>query len=225
MATILPGAVQTAFDNAQGFDSDSVITPATAADAMGQGYQFCLRYVSLSAEMASGDLTYQEALNIVNSGLALMPVQHVRAPGWTPSAQLGTTYGTNAANHAASVGFPAGVNIWLDLEGIEPQTPAQDVIAYCTSWYSCVKAANFLPGIYVGANAILNGQQLYDLPFEHYWQSASSVPVLPARGYQMQQLLSNTPINSISVDKDFIKTDTKGGLPVWLQLGNKFRKS
>ena len=64
-----------------------------------------------------------------------MPVQHVSSPGWVPSAQLGTTYGDNAANNAISVGFPRKVNVWLDLEGISSEVSAEAVIQYCTSWY------------------------------------------------------------------------------------------
>lgn len=218
MANSLPGTVQTALNNAQGFDSDSEISAATAAAFASEGYQFCIRYLSLSAQAQAGDLTFSEASNIINSGLALMAVQHVLSPGWTPSQQLGQEYGTNAANHATTIGFPAGVNIWLDLEGVNAQTPAQAVIDYCTAWYNAVHGAGFVPGIYVGASVILSGQQLYDLPFQHYWQSASQVPALPQRGYQMQQFLCNEPVNGIAIDKDTIHADGEGGLPLWLIL-------
>lgn len=220
MTTPLPGSVQTAPNNTQGFDSDSVISATTAAAFANEGYQFCIRYLSLSAQSQSGDLTIAEASDIVNNGLALMAVQHVLSAGWTPSQPLGQEYGTNAANHAISIGFPKGVNIWLDLEGINAQTSAQAVIDYCTAWYNAVHGVGFVPGIYVGASVILSGQQLYDLPFQHYWQSASKVPALPQRGYQMQQFLYDEPVNGISIDKDTIHADHEGGLPLWLIVGN-----
>lgn len=56
-----------------------------------------------------------------------MAIQHVEATGWHPSAALGTQYGQTAAAHAAEIGFPAKVNMWLDLEGVargtQPKTP------------------------------------------------------------------------------------------------------
>ena len=158
--TQLPGIVQGAPNKSLGFDADSVISQATAQQFASQGYKCCIRYLSLSEGEAPGDLTYQEALGILQGGLALMPVQHVSAPGWTPSAQLGTSYGDSAANNAISVGFPTKVNVWLDLEGINSSTPAQDVIAYCNAWYNAVAGAGYIPGLYVGANCILDSQQL-----------------------------------------------------------------
>ena len=90
--TQLPGIVQSAPNKSLGFDADTVITQATAQEFASQGYKFCIRYLSLGDGEAPGDLTYEEALGILQGGLALMPVQHVSSPGWSPSAELGTTY-------------------------------------------------------------------------------------------------------------------------------------
>lgn len=211
----LTGTVQPAPTGALGFDADSVITATTAQQFFSEGYRFCVRYVSLGSEESSGDLSTEEATNILSSGLALMPVQHVMEPGWLPTGSLGQEYGANAANHALAVGFPAGVNVWCDLEGIGAAS-AQDVIAYCTAWFTAVAAAGFVPGLYVGASVILTGQQLYDLPFQHYWQSCSEVPAIPNRGYQMVQTLVSEPVNGIGIDKDVTQTDNEGGQAQWL---------
>ena len=95
-------------------------------------------------------------------------------------------------------------------------TAAQDVIDHCTSWFAAVSAAGYVPGLYVGSDAILDGQQLYDLPFEHYWQSCSRVPALPVRGYQIVQTLCPNEVNGIGIDKDATQTDGKGGQALWL---------
>jgi len=216
--TQLPGIVQGAPNKSLGFDADSVISQATAQQFASQGYKFCVRYLSLGQGEAPGDLTYQEALGILQGGLALMPVQHVSAPGWTPSAQLGTSYGDSAANNAISVGFPTKVNVWLDLEGINSSTPAQDVIAYCNAWYNAVAGAGYIPGLYVGANCILDSQQLYDLSFQHYWQSESTVPPVAVRSYQMVQSFVAEPVNGIGIDQDITYIDNEGGVPQWLIL-------
>jgi len=53
--------------------------------------------------------------------------QHVDEPGWSPTGPLGTNHGKNAANNVGSVGFPPGVNVWLDLEGVNAGASAQAV--------------------------------------------------------------------------------------------------
>ena len=150
-----------------GFDSNTIVTgrhcrPEFAA----QGYAFCVRYLSRVAQQGSNDLSAAEAQDILNAGLGLMTVQHVRAEGWVPTQELGASDSTAAANHVSQIGFPAGVNVWCDLEGVATGTPAQQVIDFCNAWYDAVAAAGYVPGIYVGANCILTGQQLRsDLKF------------------------------------------------------------
>jgi hypothetical protein len=145
-----------------------------------------------------------------------MAVQHVRMPGWSPTAFMGQTDGANAASNAQALGFPAGVNVWCDLEGVNNASLAADVTGYCTAWFKAVSAAGFVPGLYVGANCILNGQQLYALPFENYWKSISKVPVLPARGFQMIQTVVPQPVNGIGIDRNVTQTDSEGGQALWL---------
>jgi hypothetical protein len=164
------------------------------------------------------DLTTQEATDILNSGLALMPVQHVRKPGWSPSASLGQQDGQNAASNAQDVGFLVGVNVWCDLEGVGNSAAPQDVIDYCQAWYSAVDAAGFAPGLYVGYGTKLTGQQLYDLSFQHYWRSQSTVPEIPNRGYQLIQFLPSVTACGIAVDPDMTQTDDQGGQSQWLRL-------
>jgi hypothetical protein len=215
MAT-LPGIVQPAPSGAYGFDADTVISLDVAQQFSGQGYQFCLRYLSLGSPQATGDLSPAEALDILNGGLALMPVQHVANQGWEPSASLGQTFGSDAACNATAIGFPQGVNVWCDLEGVAGGTPAQAVIDYCNAWFDAVANAGYVPGLYVGAKAILSGLQLYNLKFQHYWQSESRVPALPHRGYQMVQSAMDGQVNGIYIDQDVTQTDSKGGQAVWL---------
>jgi len=215
----LPGIIQAAPDEALGFDCDSVVSLDAAEQFVAQGYQFCLRYLSYNDMQGPNDLTFAEANDILAAGLGLMAVQHVMPEGWAPTAALGQTYGANAANNAAAVGFPPGVNVWCDLEGVNPGSQPQDVIDYCNAWYGAVAAAGFVPGLYVAYDAILSGQQIYDLAFEHYWQSAGAVPMLPQRGYQMSQLLYDPLINGINIDQDTTQTDAKGGQALWLIAG------
>jgi len=213
----LPGQVEGAIPSVPGFDSDTTMSFAVAQQCFSLGYKFCVRYLSLGQE-SSGDLSTQEAVDILNSGLALMPVQHVRKAGWPPSQSLGQQDGQNAAANAQDVGFPAGVNVWCDLEGVGSPARDEDVIAYCEAWYETVAAAGYVPGLYVGAGALLTGQQLYGLSFQHYWRSGSDVPDIPARSYQLFQLFPSVSVGGVGVDLDVATNDKLGGKAQWLRV-------
>lgn len=182
-----------------------------------QGYKFCVRYLSLG-QQSPADLSAQEATDILNSGLAVMPVQHVRAPGWPPSQSLGQQDGEQAVANAQLAGFPPGVNILCDLEGVGGGASAQDVTDHCNAWFTAVNGAGYIHGLYVGANAILTGQQLFDLPFQHYWRSQSKVPDIPVRGYQLTQLFPSIDANGIGIDVDIARNDNEGGQAQWLRI-------
>jgi hypothetical protein len=169
------GQVEEAPPSLLGFDSDSIVSAALAQQFCSEGYKFCLRYFSLGGQESPQDLSTQEATDILDSGLALMPVQHVRKAGWLPNGTLGQQYGQDAAANAQSVGFPSGINVWCDLEGAGSAASAHDVIDYCAAWFAAVYAAGYVPGLYVGSAEVLTGPQLYSLPFQHYWRSQSSV--------------------------------------------------
>jgi hypothetical protein len=208
----LLGTVQHAVPGLKGFDTNTVLTAASAGEFAASGYAFCFRYLSRGAGQQPGDLSYNEAKTIMDAGLALGAVQHVSMPGWVPSATLGKEYGTNAANNAASIGLPKGLNLWMDLEGIASGTSAQTVIDYANAWYDAVAAAGYVPGIYVGANCILTGDQLYnDLKYQHYWKSLSRVPEIPNRGYQLIQSYTPDAVCGVSIDTDTTQNDEQGG--------------
>jgi hypothetical protein len=201
---------------AQGFDSDTTIDQTSAIDLKGAGFAFAIRYLSRSTPQAPGDLSNVEAQTILNAGLALMAVQHVSRPGWAPNAALGTDYGDAAVANAALIGLPRGICLWLDLEEVAPYATAEDTIAYVNAWAAAVANGNFVPGLYVGANQPLSGDQLYwRLRLRNYWKSASTVPDIPYRGYQMVQALAPSPIDGIALDRDVVLADNFGGLPCW----------
>jgi len=92
------------------------------------------------------------------------------------------------------------------------------VIDYCEAWFEAVNQSGYIPGLYVGAGALLTGQQLYDLSFQHYWRSQSRVPDIPSRGYQMIQLFPSIQVNGVGVDLDVVQDDQQGGQAQWLQV-------
>jgi len=207
--------VEQGFLGALGCDTDTKLTAACAAKLVAGGMKFVLRYLSLGSP-APGDLDKTEVDAILSANLSLMAVQHVRSPGWMPTGQLGGQDGSSAAHNAVVAGIPAGVTIWLDLEGVSSVSPAQSVIDYVRSWYTAVRASGYDCGLYVGSGVPLDGAQLYSLPVDRYWRSFSEVPNVNRRGYCMIQLYDTTKIGGIDVDLDVIQSDYLGGLPRWL---------
>ena len=118
------------------------------------------------------DLSSGELQSILDTGLALMPVQHVRNPNWMPSAQLGSADGQNAVANAQACGLPAGVTIWCDSEG--QAGGAAETTAYVNAWAQALRNGGYDPGLYVGSGTPLDGQQLYALSVDRYWASSAS---------------------------------------------------
>jgi Domain of unknown function (DUF1906) len=132
----LPGRVVAASPGVHGFDTNTVLNRRICQVAKTRGFEFCIRYVSRRDVQPAGDLSETEANVILGAGLALMPVQHVAPENWSPSQALGTRNGRNAGKHARQIGFPEGVNVWLDLEGAKTSTRHETMIAYCNAWFA-----------------------------------------------------------------------------------------
>ena len=217
----LSGIVQSAPQGAKGFDASTPIIPAAAEQFFARGYRFCIRSVARLTPRP-GDLTFTEAQGLVGAGLALMVVQHVMSEsGWTPDGALGNRYGVNAAAFAAQAGIPAGVNVWLDLEGVERGTAAADVMAYSENWYHRVADGGYVPGVYVGWRPGLLGSELYRLPFQHYWGGyCVNEEYKPACGWCLVQSPSTggtiAGIRPHAYDDNVTHTDGAGRNVHWL---------
>jgi hypothetical protein len=206
-----------------GVDTNAKLTAQSAQSLRGANYQgqtieFVARYVSIGAA-APGDITPQELETILGAGLALLLVQHVRLPGWVPSGAQGAMDGGHAAESATAAGYPQTAHIVLDLEGVAPGTSADAVIGHANAWSAAVVAAGYQAMLYVGYNAILTPQQLYDLPdFNRYWSDFGERQVA-VRGFCMKQLSGTTELPGVpfGIDPDRIMADAKGDLPTWAQ--------
>jgi hypothetical protein len=205
--------VKTATAGALGFDLNQPLSTAHAAEFKAAGYDFVVRYIPRKATSIEGNLTVSEISAILAGGLCLMAVQHVAMPGWEPSIELGQEYGQAAASYCTNIGLPKGLNIWLDLEEVAPN---EDVIGYCKAWFIAVNAAGYVPGIYIGYNPGITGEQAYaDLPFRHYWRAYNADVVVATRGYQILQHPQKA-LNGIEFDPNTIQADLLGDLPIWL---------
>jgi len=208
----LTGEIRPIAPGAHGFDTNVALSAAQLAAARAQGFAFAVRYLSRHTPQPRGDLSTAEAERILAAGLGLMTAQHVAPEGWVPTGELGKTYGEAAAANALAIGLPAGMNVWLDLEGIDNKVSAEDVIAYVNAWADLVAAARFVPGLYVGSGAILSADQLYwRLRVQHYWHSGSVVPEVEHRGYQLfQRIAQNDAPFGVPIDRNVAKPDAFG---------------
>jgi len=210
---MLDGTIEGAPAHVKGFDINQPLTAAKAGAFHERGYRFCLRYVGRE-EMKKNDLSTAEAKLLLNAGLAIMPVQHVESEkAWVPNGDKGARYGANAGKFVKELGFPDGVNVWLDLECVKLGVPKADVIAYCNNWFDEVAAAGFRPGVYVGFRPILSGEELRTrLKFAHYWGAYNVDVSIPGRGWQMKQ----KDVKQVHQD-DQVRVDEKGDRVHWLQ--------
>lgn len=220
---MLPGTVQAAPAGVKGFDVNIIVDGKQAVAFWEAGFRFALRYVGRVEMDPKKDLTTAEAEMLLSKGFALMPVQHVEKDhGWMPTADKGVLYGTNAAKFAQQIGFPQGVNVWMDLEGVSRSASPEDVDAYCRSWYAAVAAARYEPGVYVGDQPGLTARELYALPFRHYWRAYNlNDDLVPhPRGYQLIQSSSSVPVGKVGGDYDVDTTyvDAMGGQVLWLKV-------
>jgi len=213
-----------------GFDCNTPINYDQARAFMRANYRFVLRYLPRVTH-ANHDLTAAEVNILLRAGLAIMPVQHVEAAGWDPTAEKGINYGKVAGESALKCGIASGTSVWLDLEGIRGSTDHETVIQYCNRWYDQVAAAGFLPGIYVGWQAILTADELYHrLKFTRYWSAYNlNDDQFPSVvGVCMRQREAHAPdypdgfreqIDSFDIDQNIVMGDAHGRLPMAMAPG------
>src|SRR5678815_1593016 len=69
----------------------------------------------------------------------------------------------------------------------------------CNAWIEEVESAGFVPGVYIGARAILTGEEIFwRLRAKHFWKSGSRVPEIPHRGYQLIQKIIRASGNVVT---------------------------
>lgn len=203
-----------------GFDTVTCVSFSVAQEFVAAGYGFCGRYLDRAASSDAPPpgthlLSIEEMDDLLSAGLAIIPIQ----TGYlklVPDADGGSRVGDAAAGNAAKLGVPSGVTLWCDLEWQEYRPSAAGTIEYANAWYNAVCAGGYTAGLYVGPNVPLSGQQLYEeLLFEHYWKSASAVPWVESRGFQVLQGCSQK-VFGIEIDPDLVVLDNRREVPTWV---------
>lgn len=190
-------------------DTSAKISSAHAVTLKTAGVSAIFRYVFFSVPRP-GDLDMTELLDLVDAGLIVMCVQHVRNPGWVAGPQLGTSDGLAAVANATKAGYvtPPGQRacpIALDLEGV--RNPGADVEAHARSWIQVVSAGGYAPIIYVGYDCGLTSAMLDSLNVSTWCDYAAlSARPSPTVGHVLHQKPQST-IAGVGVDVDDVLQD------------------
>ena len=162
------------------------------------------RYVFFSMARP-GDLDDAELHVLLDAGLQVFVIQHVRNPGWMAHGELGEADGRVAVSLAQRAGYatPAGspsLALVLDMEGLgNPGVSAQQ---HAAAWCGAVRAAGYQPVVYVGYDSGLDAAALNTLPGSPlFWADYAplSMRPAPAAGYTMHQSAQVT-LAGIGVD-------------------------
>lgn len=196
---------------ARGIDSEpwSHVGDAAHATALkNSGIDFVSLYL--------GAVTPDVLSNVLASGLGYVPVCYA-------SAVFGATPGPTTVAQMRALGIPAGVSVFLDLEGaqtlptaIEPGALADKINA----WADAVAAAGYVPGLYVGSPQPFSSAELYALRVQRYWRSPARVVdrfgnlAEPSCGWCMFQAWPSVTWEGVWVDVDFAYQDYRGRVPV-----------
>lgn len=206
-------------DGALGFDTNSVVSAASAALFAGHGYSFACRYIRRSA-VHEYDLTMREIAVLHACMIAVIPVQHVESElSWEPTATKGHLNGHVAVSELRRLQLPERTLVFCDLEG----TTGGDPIAYVRAWEDEVLSADFVPGVYVGWHCGISRTDLYKrLKSQHYWGAGNlNTDEAPAvRGLQLKQHWPRRedaiPHVTINFNTDTVTTDALGDRPTAL---------
>jgi hypothetical protein len=195
-------------------DTASRLDPALLQAVSAAGYAGVARYVPLPGLPGTKDIHQEEVDAIMETGLGLLLVQHVRFPHWDPRDHSGADDAQVAVNFAKQAGYLPGAHIFIDLEGIVPGT-GKATKAFTEAWAATVARAGYRAGCYVGFDVPLSAQELFDLHIiDSYWSDADPRQVA-VRGFSIKQG-SQITIAETAFDPDDVQPDQKGETPVWM---------
>ena len=186
-----------------GFDSLNVETPAQIACLSAAGYSFDL-------VNTNGTNWADEYNATAAAGMDVVLFQGYDPTTW-PTVSQGTVRGQAAGSKAASVGYPTGSQIFLNLEN-NTNADAATAIQWVTNWASAIRAAGYTPGVYVGVPQVLSQAQVNALPVSVFWRSASSSAPQASAGFVVRQTAVSQSACGIpnGIDTDVAGQDLRG---------------
>ena len=197
-------------------DTAAKLDGATIQAVRAANYACLIRYVNLPGVSPQRDIDAAELSAILDAGLALMLVQHVRYPGWDPARASGVTDANAAIETARNARYRRGAHLYVDLEGINGTAAA--TIQFANDWASTVVAAGYLAGAYIGYNVPLSPEQIYDLHLVTSYWSDQGPRKVATRGFAIKQH-AQIKLHGVDFDPDTIQNDLEGETPAWMIAG------
>ena len=183
-------------------DTSTKLTSSEAKALYAAGVRTVGRYLFFRYPQGPGDLDAAELAALVDAGLTVFAIQHVRNPGWTGSSSLGGADAQAAIANAQAAGYVGdGLCLALDLEGCKTGDPA-----HAAAWCTAVGSAGYRPLVYIGyASGMVTpgmGALAGDPRFWCDYAPISARPI-PSRGYSLHQQ-AQTTLAGVGVDRDTI---------------------
>ena len=216
---VLSGGTENAIQPMNGFSYNKRLNAMQAGQFYEEGYRFCLRGFYTEPSKIQKSLNHEEVVTILNSGLAIMPVQNINKLDWKPTADLARIHGEQVAKDAKALGMPAGLNLWCNITGLTGDVSIQDVIIYGNHWYDAVMEQGYIPALFVNSCIPLSGNQLFCyLNFKHFCRNHEQAPHIPELGYE---LFRNPTISNSGTENRIVKyhlqLNQQGRSSTWLR--------
>jgi hypothetical protein len=200
--------VEQAHVGARGVDSLPFSQGGTAAQALALkavGVDFFVGYL--------GAINAARLGYLLDAGIAFMAVTFG-----------GRFDGDAAVAQCHALNLPAGVTVWLDVEGQGAfNTPVGELANKINAWADKVAAAGYIPGLYVGVPQPLSSAQLWALHVQRYWRGQGSIRdhanqlAEPTGGWCMTQMWPSAQCGGTLVDFNIVGADYRGRVPAWLR--------
>jgi len=170
-----------------------------------------------------GHMTPEKVRAVVDGGLLFTPVT------------VAGEYHDGAVDEIfqlRALGIPAGVHVWLDVEGEIVWNAGKDpkklaaVKALIEGWNRDIARAGYRPAMYVGVPQPFTSAELYAFSAERYWHGQGSVrdrkgnlaepfrDFGACRGWNMIQAAPSQVLGGVPVDFNMVFGDYKGQTPI-----------
>lgn len=205
-AITAPAGIRTAVaPGLLGFDSLGAETQTQINCLSGAGYNFDV----IDAVGTAWQGEYNAA---AAAGMTIVLFQGFDPDSWA-DPRNGTSRGQIIANNAVTAHYPAGAQIFLNLEdNIQPGTSAAELKTWIANWTAAIRAKGYQPGIYVGVPQLVSSADLNSIPGVVFWRGASRSAPQVSAGYVTSQTAIGQPACGITngIDPDTAGTDRAG---------------
>ncbi|HEY6463395.1 MAG TPA: glycoside hydrolase domain-containing protein [Polyangiaceae bacterium] len=195
------------------------VTKLTAGEAKAlydAGVRAVVRYCPLPGNGVGWDLTAEELAADTAAGLAVVVVQHPRAPSQNVIDEAtGEADAKRAIEYCAAIGYGPGASLVLDMEGVRSTRTAD---AHASAWCVTARLAGYRPVIYVGYDSGLSTAQLAAMGDDvEYWCDAGAYGARPTppRKFAWKQHMQST-LAGVGVDRDDVLVD--GAVVGWVAV-------